>query len=173
MRCARVHSLLDRLLDGALEADLAGRVSAHVAACRRCQESLAAARRLADGLASQPLTRAPRGFAERVMREVSRQALTPEPVPAAVSAEREAQRIRFYRRLGLSFMLSAGLLAVSLLIPRASYPTLIGSRVASAELSAGGPSVVRSVLAGAGRAVQGALGETSAARSGNEGGSTR
>ena len=173
MRCARVDSLLDRLVDGALKrAWRAGspRMSLLADAARsalRRQEALPMSWH------PSPRPGLPGALPKGSCGRSTNGRWLGDPCPADVSAEREAQRSGFYRRLGLSFMLSAGLLAVSLLVPRASYPTIIGSRAASAELSASGPSIVKDVLAGAGRAVQGALGETADARSGTEGGIPR
>ncbi len=66
---------------------------------------------------------------------------------------------RLYRRLGWSFMLTAAVLALSLLIPHGAYPTLIRAGEAEAALGAGPSAAVRNALAGAGETVQGALGE--------------
>jgi len=164
MRCAHVDSLLDRYVDGTLDRDAASSVSRHLETCRRCPQRLAAARLLVAGLASARDVSAPQGFARRVMDEVYRQALGGTVSRAAgrgadrESREREARRAGFYRRLGFTFMLSAGILAVSLLIPHASYPTLIQAQLAGAQ-RAPGTSVVQNVLVGAGRIVQGTLGE--------------
>ncbi|HTO22555.1 MAG TPA: hypothetical protein VMQ10_08715 [Spirochaetia bacterium] len=109
---------------------------------------------LADQLlrASAPV-RAPRGFSQRVMEAVYREALA--GAPAARPAVRAA---RLYRRLALSFMITAGVLTVSLLLPHGAYPTLIGA--AAGKALGTGPSVaVQTALSGASDAVQGALGE--------------
>ena len=112
---------------------------------------------------------APRGFTDRVMNAVYRETLAPRSVIAAsrereraVAAEgaRQAAAVRLYRRIAMSLMLTAAVLAVSLLVPRAAYPTLIGP----GEGAALGPAptdAVRSALAGAATTVQGALGEQS------------
>ncbi len=110
-------------------------------------------------------TRAPRGFTDRVMNAVYREALAPRAVRVAASAEasEEARRIpamRLYRRVAVSLMLTGVVLAVSLLVPRASYPTLIGPGEGAA-LGRGPSDAVKSVLVGAATAVQGALGERS------------
>lgn len=163
MRCARVDSLLDRYVDGTLDTAAAGAVSRHLRSCARCTEKLAGARRLAAGLVSAGAMAAPQGFARRVMDEVYRQALRGPGEPAAERESepeaREARREGFYRRLGFTFMLSAGILAASLLIPRASYPTFIRDQLAGTGLAPGGPSVVKNALIGAGRVVQGTLRE--------------
>ncbi len=116
----------------------------------------AAARRLAAALDGAPSVRAPRGFTERVMNEVYRQALAGQPAAEAARPRPRADG-RMYRRLGLSFMVTAAVLSASLLIPRAAYPTLIGAR--TADSGVGGSTAVQSVLHGADRAVRGILGE--------------
>ncbi len=94
--------------------------------------------------------RAPHGFTQRVMEAVHRESLAIRTTRPTVS--------RMYRSLGLSFMLAAAVLAASLLVPHGAYPTLIGSG-ADAALGAGPSATVQNALLGAGRAVQGALGE--------------
>jgi len=100
---------------------------------------------------------APRGFSQRVMSAVYREALAGASAgePSAPSPSRVS---RLYRRLALSFMLTGAVLAVSLLVPRGAYPTLISSS-AGAALGAGPSTAVQGALAGAADAVQGALGE--------------
>jgi hypothetical protein len=66
---------------------------------------------------------------------------------------------RVYRRLGISFMLTAAVLAMSLLIPRGAYTTLINSGAEGAALGAVPSAAVQGALSGAGQAVLGALGE--------------
>jgi hypothetical protein len=102
--------------------------------------------------------RAPRGFSQRVMSAVYREALagTPRGEPAAPPSSPRVSRL--YRRLALSFMLTGAVLAVSLLVPRGAYSTLIGSAAGTA-LGAGPTTAVQSALVGAADAVQGALGE--------------
>ncbi len=102
--------------------------------------------------------RAPRGFAQRVMNAVYRDALAGVPAgePSAVPVPSRVSRL--YRRLALSFMLTAAVLLGSLLVPRGAYPTLIGSSAGTA-LGAGPSTVVQSALVGAADAVQGALGQ--------------
>jgi hypothetical protein len=119
--------------------------------------------------------RAPHGFAQRVMDAVYREALAGRSLPAGIvpsgiAARRGIRELagsmaarptvsRMYRRLGVSFMLTAAVLAVSLLIPHGGYPTLIRSGSANEALGAGPSAAVQSALIGAGHAVQGALGE--------------
>jgi hypothetical protein len=100
--------------------------------------------------------RAPRGFAGRVMDAVYRESLgarSRAPEAAGPRVWPRATVSRLYRRLGWSFMLTAAVLAASLLIPHGAYPTLI-------RPGDPGPSAaVQNALMGAGEAVQGALGE--------------
>jgi len=100
--------------------------------------------------AAGDIVRAPRGFTEKVMKAVFRESLAVRVSRPMVSP--------LYRRLGLSFMLTAAVLAASLLVPRGAYPTLISSG-ADAPLGTGLSAAVQSALLGAGHAVQGALGE--------------
>jgi hypothetical protein len=110
--------------------------------------------------------RAPRGFAQKVMDAVYRESLAGRsPAEAArgisLAAAARASRpmvSRMYRRLGLSFMLTAAVLAASLLVPHGAYSTLIGGGSDTA-LGAGPSAAVQNVLVGARHAVQGALGE--------------
>ncbi len=162
MRCARVELLVDRYVDGALDSALAREVEAHALGCARCATRIAAARKLVEDLAAQPAVRAPRGFADRVMAAVYREALAGRQGSAAAAAhaadaeEGRPLRIpaRVYRRLGLSFLLTAGVLAVSLLIPRGAYPTLIGTGNAAAAFAGESAGLVKSTLTRADDAVQ-------------------
>lgn len=111
---------------------------------------------------------APTGFARRVMDAVYKESLAGPALPVRAAAGRtllaDALRAsrprvaRMYRRLGLSFMLTAVVLAASLLVPQGAYPMLIGSG-SDAALGAGPSAAVQNVLVGAGHAVQSALGE--------------
>jgi anti-sigma factor RsiW len=157
MRCAKVGLLMDRYVDGRLPADLAEAVGTHARGCARCAERIESARRLADALAAVPPLRAPTGFHDRVMDAVYREALKGAPGERAPAARSTSSRLRTYRRLGLSFMLSAVVLAVSLVLPRGLYPSLIRPESVAAGLSRGAPSAVKDALNGAGRAVQGTL----------------
>ncbi len=107
-----------------------------------------------------PAVRTPHGFAQRVMNEVYREAVAGRP--AAAEAVRDTpvspRAARLYRRLALSFMVTAAVLAVSLLVPRGSYASLIGAAAGKA-LGPGPSSAVQTALSGAADAVQGALGE--------------
>jgi hypothetical protein len=101
--------------------------------------------------------RAPHGFTHKVMDAVYREALAGRPFPEGTAVSQPSVS-RMYRRLGVSFMLTAAVLAVSLLIPHGAYTTLIRSGSNDA-LGAGPSAAVHSALIGAGHAVQGALGE--------------
>ena len=99
--------------------------------------------------------RAPQGFAHRVMDVVYKESLAPgRSSPGAAPAA-----LGLYRRLGWSFMLTAVVLAMSLLILHGGYTTLIGADSAGRALGTGPSAVVRGALTIAGQAVQGALGE--------------
>ena len=162
MRCGKVGPLIDRYVDGQLPPDLAEAVGAHKRGCARCARRVAAARRLAGFLGAEHALRAPAGFHERVMDAVYREALkgSPAELPAAeqaAAAGSPSPRLRTYRRLGLSFLLSAAVLTVSLVLPRGLYPSLFRPESVAAGLSRGAPSAVKEALDGAGRAVQGTL----------------
>ncbi len=118
--------------------------------------------------------RAPQGFVLRVMNAVSRESLAARSLPAHALPGRAAARegileraagrsrpleSRMYRRIGLSFMLTAVVLAASLLVPHGAYQGLLGSGV-EAALGAGPSDAVQNALLGAGHVVQGALGES-------------
>jgi hypothetical protein len=100
--------------------------------------------------------RAPRGFADRVMDAVYRESLggrSPAPEAAGLRAWPRATVSRLYRRLGWSFMLTAVVLAMSLLIPHGAYSTLIRPG------NPGPSAAVHNALMDAGEAVKEALGE--------------
>jgi hypothetical protein len=103
--------------------------------------------------------RAPRGFSQRVMNAVYREALqgTPAGEPAAEPSPSRVSRL--YRRLALSFMLTGAVLAASLLVPGGAYPILFESGGAAAGLGTAASTAVQSLLLGAADAIQGALGE--------------
>ena len=121
-------------------------------------------------LRAAPELRAPRGFSQRVMSAVYREALAGRSqvrgtaaaqaasAQAASAQATAARSSRLYRRLALSFMITAAVLMVSLLLPRGAYPTLIGAAAGKA-LGPGPSAAVRTALSGAANAVQGALGE--------------
>ncbi len=156
VRCSTVNSLLDRYVDGRLAPGRAAEVSAHLASCSACAARLATARLLAAGLAFQTTAAAPAGFRRNVMEKVYRLGMAGYP-SRAVETDKEARRGGFYRRLGLCFMLSAAILAVTLVIPRASYPGILASKVVAADLGSDRTSIVRMTLVGADRLVRGTL----------------
>jgi anti-sigma factor RsiW len=159
MRCAQVGPLVERYVDGVLDQLSASRVRAHAVTCDRCRARIDAARSLEGFLSVPPAVHAPRGFASRVMDAVYREAL----VDGRLRAERDARGpsaaapSRMYRRLGLSFLLTAGVLAATLLIPRVAYPSL--AEKGESGLSRGSVVMVRSALDGAESAVRGILRE--------------
>jgi anti-sigma factor RsiW len=160
MRCAQVVSLVERYVDGALGAGQAARISAHEATCPRCAAQVQAAKELRDVLAAQPPIRAPRGFVSLVMDAVYREALAGSRAGVAQDGRSSAGGCTpapMYRRLGLSFLLTAGVLAASLLVPRVAYPSLVGK--GDAGLSHGSNVVVQSALDGAETAVRAILRE--------------
>jgi anti-sigma factor RsiW len=160
MRCSRVNRLVDAYVDGRLAAPQVSALERHVEGCARCRETVALARGINATLASKAPIRAPVGFGDRVMAGVYRQAIAGLPRSAGTAAEVEVEENRgaAYRRLGVSFMLTAGVLALSLLVPRLAYPRLLES--AGAEIARGGASVVRGAMTDAGDTVRGALGES-------------
>ncbi len=106
--------------------------------------------------------RAPRGFAHRVMEVVYKEALAGapgRPEQSRPTAWQGPAAARLYRRVALSLMITAAVLAVSLVIPHGAYPTLIGAASGDAAIGAGPSEAVQSALSGAGHTVQGALGE--------------
>ncbi len=101
---------------------------------------------------------APRGFSQRVMNAVYREALAGAPA-GAPRAQSSVRVSRLYRRLALSFMVTAAVLTASLLVPKGAYPTLFESGGAGAGLGRAASTAVDSLLFGAANAIQGALGE--------------
>jgi len=150
MKCAQVERRVERFVDGAVEAEQAGRIERHLQSCARCSARVDAARAVLKGL-DVPSEKAPAGFAARVMDAVYQEALRQSRQTGA--ARPQSQRI--YRRLGLSFVLTAGVLAVSLFVPHAAYNGLLGTGSAAA-----GPPPESGTAAhrGLGAAVQSALG---------------
>jgi anti-sigma factor RsiW len=169
MRCAQVERLVDVFVDGRLAGQQAAAIEEHASGCVRCAESIRLARGIREALHADPALKAPRGFSDRVMAGVYRQALQGLPRPEAAVAQgargprghaEAASRgaaAKVYRRLGLSFLLTAGVLAVSLLVPRIAYPTLLGRQ--GAVIDRESRSAVRGLLMEADSAVRGALGE--------------
>jgi anti-sigma factor RsiW len=169
MRCAQVGRRVERFVDGALDVGLAREIGAHLQSCRRCSARVNTARALLRG-SRAPAESAPTGFASRVMEAVYREALAGGPrVSALEPQERRPARLpaRVYRRLGLSLVLTAGVLAASLFVPRAAYPGLFGlgsganglSQETSTAVSRGFGSAVQSALNGADSVVRSILRE--------------
>jgi anti-sigma factor RsiW len=159
MRCAQVDPYIEAFVDGSLDLPRASVIDAHVGSCARCAARARAAGRVSRALSAAPPVRAPRGFAGRVMDVVYREALAGGP--GAASGVRPPSRLpaRVYRRLGLSCMLTAGVLAVSLFIPRAAYSTLAGTGIAGTAFSRESAGAVKSALDGADNAVRAILRE--------------
>ena len=130
MRCAQVDRRVELFVDGALDNPLARQIEQHLRSCGRCSARVDAARALLTGFMA-PADRAPPGFAARVMDAVYREALSggQQTRPARLPVQ------RIYRRLGLSFVLTAGVLAASLFVPGAAYPGLLGAGSAAAGFS--------------------------------------
>jgi anti-sigma factor RsiW len=165
-----VNRIVDAYVDGRLAPSLGTELEEHLRGCSRCREILAQARGIGEALSSIVPATAPAGFADRVMARVYRQALAGRAAAAAdgKTARAEANNaaaVRTYRRLGLSFMLTAGVLAASLLVPRAAYTRLLVS--SGADIAQGSTALVQTVMAGAGDTVRDALGES------GRGGNTR
>jgi anti-sigma factor RsiW len=164
MKCAQVERLVDALVDGRLAGGQRAAVEEHAAGCERCTRSIRRAREIREAFRVSPAVRAPAGFAERVMARVYQQALREVPLSADRARAGEqgvaaaARAARAYRRMGLSFLLTAGVLAVSLLIPRIAYPAIVGRQ--GTQIAQGSESVVRGLLSGAEHTDRGALGES-------------
>jgi anti-sigma factor RsiW len=150
MRCAEVGRLVDRYVDGGLPADRSAGLERHVETCATCRRLIAEAREVGRMLASDAAaTRAPRGFADRVMDRVYRETLWKPVAPRVAAAGGPS---RGYRRLGLCVMLGAAALVACLVLPRAVMPW-----AARSGLAGDGSTLVKSVLDGADGAVRGAL----------------
>jgi anti-sigma factor RsiW len=157
MRCAHVLPLVERFADGELDPVMMRRVAEHAHSCPRCSAHISSARSMVAALAAAPKIFAPDGFLGLVMDGVYRQALATPSAPAAAARSGASAASRFYRRLGLSLVLTAGVLAMSLLLPRAAYTALVGAGV---ESSRGSSITVKGALDGAGSTVRGILGES-------------
>jgi anti-sigma factor RsiW len=154
--CRTINPLLERYADGRLNPRSREEVSRHLASCALCRQRLDEVNRVAAALGAEAGRAAGPGFGARVMGRVYALAAAGYP-SRAPAQEKEIQQRSFYRRLGLCFMLSAAVLAMSLVFPHLSYPSILGSKAAAADLSAGGISAVKATLADADRAVRGAL----------------
>ena len=164
MRCAQVGRLVDALVDGRLADAQRAALEEHAAGCDRCARSVRRAQEIREAFRVAAAVRAPAGFAERVMAGVYEQALRGLPLSAGADVPHERVRVPagraalVYRRMALSFLLTAGVLAFSLLIPRLAYPAIVGRE--GTQIAQGSTSVVRGLLSGADRTVRGALGES-------------
>ena len=167
MRCAQVDHRVERFVDGVLDIRLVRRIEAHLRSCTRCAARVDAARALLKGFAA-PAERAPPGFAARVMDAVYREALAgTSRLSAAGNQETRPARwpVRVSRRLGLSLVMTAVVLAASLFVPGAAYPRLFGFGSTAAGLPRGGgaaaprelSAAVQSALDGADSVVRGIL----------------
>jgi len=163
MRCAQADPLFDRYVDGVLPAGNAASLEAHLADCAACRERLADARSIARALAADHRVKAPKGFAAAVMDEVFRARPERQSVREALGGRqardaipsRAAVPTRIYRRLGLSIVLSAGVLGAVLV----TQPRLMPGRRSgeTAPFAREGSGVVRAILDGADQVVERAL----------------
>jgi anti-sigma factor RsiW len=176
MRCARANSLIEPFVDGALSARRAGKLEAHISSCRSCARRLEAARGIVQTLMEEPKIRAPSGLLDAVMtgvyglqNEPNRRARENRRSMAPAVQGRAVIPAPIYRRLGLSFLLTAAILTVSLLIPSLAYPSIIGDRVqvSSADVP------VKRIMDGAGFAVRATLRSPGSQESGFNGGTPR
>ncbi len=191
-----VDALIERYADGVLPPQSMEAVRRHLGACPRCARRAEAAGRIAEALRGEPAVRAPLGFADSVMEAVYREALGNGATEAQTDKEnqnapRPAQgRARpaeprggtpplgmseaglLYRRLGLSFVFTAAVLAASLLVPSLSYARIINMEAMSTNAFAK-PSLVKGILDGAGSAVRGTLGSPGGRVSMYEGGASK
>jgi anti-sigma factor RsiW len=158
MRCAQVDPYIEAFVDGSLDPRRASEIVAHVGSCAMCAARVRAAGRIVRSLGVEPRVRAPRGFTDRVMDVVYREALAGGARPQGVERPSRVPA-RGYRRLGLSFLLTAGVLAASLFIPRIAYPSLMAVSGAGAGFVGEGTTAVRGALDGADAAMRGMLGE--------------
>ncbi len=166
-----VDALIERYVDGVLPPQGMEAVGRHLSACLRCASLAEAAGRIAEALRGEPAVRAPLGFADSVMEAVYREALGSgaRSAPAAIVMTKAGP---FYRRLGLSFVLTAAVLAASLLVPSLSYVRIIKIETMGA-VAGEKPSLVKGILDGAGSAVRGTLGSTDGRISMYEGGASK
>ena len=186
MTCQQVNPLVERYVDGQLSQELSTSIRAHEGGCARCARRIRSARLLARTLAAEPEPRAPAGFEGRVMDAVYREALRGPALrgpglgdtalgdaaagrrtPSRTTLRAVSQGSLAFRRLGFSLVVTALLLALSLLIPRVAYPGLVGP--ARTEMTEQGSGIVKNTFEGAQRAVQGILREPAEAGSQNGG----
>jgi hypothetical protein len=108
--------------------------------------------RIAAAAAGEPPLHAPAHLLGSVMDAVYR-----ESMRGPVEPEAPAVPTRTYRRMGLSFVLSAALVVAALLVPPGLLPSAVRPDGLAVALNAEGQSVVRSALVGANALVRGAL----------------
>jgi anti-sigma factor RsiW len=161
LRCREVAALLGAYVEGRLPEARSREIDAHAAGCPRCEAAIAVERRVVAAVASEPPIHAPGSLAVKVMAAVYRASLGGEapPVDPVIIS-------RAYRRIGLSFVLSAALVATALVVPGGLLPGLARPAALAAALEKGGGSVVRSALVGADALVRGALRPTDGSRGG-------
>ncbi|HUZ18626.1 MAG TPA: hypothetical protein VMV68_09565 [Spirochaetia bacterium] len=162
--------LIEPYLDGRLSRLLQRQMARHIGGCSLCAGRLAEARRLSERALRAAVRTAPGTLAERVMNEVYR-----EPIPGAPPSTR---RRRFdpgaaYRRVGLSFVITAIVLATSLFIPHGAYPSLVGVERLEQNLAAGQPSAVGRLFQSADQTLEGFVGLGGSAATYMEGGSLK
>jgi len=161
MTCQQVTPLVESYVDGQLPQELSASIRAHERACARCAARIRAARLLVRTLAAEPEPRAPARFEDRVMEAVYREALRGPALGGTASRGQPlgsaGQGSPAFRRLGFSLVVTALLLALSLLVPRGAYPNLVES--ARTEMTGQGGGIVKNTLEAAQRAVQGILRE--------------
>ncbi len=157
MTCQQVNPLVERYVDGQLSQELSASIRAHERGCARCAARIRAARLLVRTLAAEPEPRAPGRFEDRVMEAVYREALRGPALGARRPLRSAGQGSLAFRRLGFSLVVTALLLALSLLVPRVAYPNLVGP--ARTEMTGQGGGIVKNTLEAAQRAVQGILRE--------------
>ncbi len=167
-----VDALIERYVDGVLPPQSMEAVRRHLSACPRCAHRSEAAGRIAKALRGEPAVRAPLGFADSVMEAVYREALGSGAGAAAPEQAGPPAAGPFYRRLGLSFVLTAAVLGASLLVPSLSYARIIKMETMS-TIDFAKPSLVKGILDGAGSAVRGTLGSPGGRVSMYEGGASK
>jgi anti-sigma factor RsiW len=170
MRCRRADRLIEPYLDGRLSLQLGRRMEHHIGRCPQCAGRLAEARRLSEQVLRPAVATAPPALAERVMNEIYR-----EPIPAAAQS---ARKRRFdpaaaYRRAGLSFVITAIVLATSLFIPHGAYPSLVGVQRLEQNLAIGQPAAVGRLFQSADQTLEGFVGLGGSAATYMEGGAPK
>ena len=152
MRCRRVDNLLERYADGRVGTSLARRIEVHLQGCEGCAAALREVIALAERLQAFPAATAPDDLESRIMAAIAREAALRD---SELASDRRAEVNPLYRRLGLSFVLTAALLAGSLFIPHGAYFSLVGSPAVATYL--GPERGLKETLARAGGVVRGTL----------------